>query len=322
MKSSYLILAAIAMSNSVAADSEEGRFSDQGWGGELSFLAGYGSSKSNLSTESDEKISDLNSAGKSESSFMAAPFGQVRYNFDQQQVFFGMSRDDIVEGVFALELGYAFALGSDSSLSFSYLPTVAKGEVWADPYLLNTAREKTDVSGNAYRVQYENIAGLGIDSDIAYYDKDVENELSGNKNAALNRDGSGYLVSVSTGVPLSESVFVMPSIEYHRFDADGKAMAFDKYTLSMTAMAMINDTSSLSLNGAYGRSDYDAENSLFSQTRKDFVYDLNLAYEYIGFLGWENVGFNILAGYRNVDSNINFYDQNDYLVGTGVSYLF
>lgn len=325
MKRTYLLLAAMVASSSAIADTDEGRFDQQGFGGEISLLTGYGSSKDNLSTETSIKTGTLNSEAKSDSTFMVAPFGQLRYTFDDQQVFVGMSRDDIVEGVFALELGYAFAIGTESSLSFSYLPTIMKGEVWEDPYLVNTERKTTDVSGNAYRIQFENIGGIGIDGDLAYYDREIDNEKSGSALTAnshvLKRDGNGYMFSLAGGLPISENIFVMPSISYHKFSADGKAMAYDEYSLGLTGMYQYGQHR-MALNGEYSKADYDAENPLFGKTREDSGYGVNLTYEYSDFLGWQDVGFNVLAGYDVKDSNITFYDKSDYMIGMGVSYLF
>ena len=319
MKKTYLLLVAVVASNSAIAGMDEGRFDRQGFGGEISLLTGYGSSKDNLSTETTTKTGTLNSEAKSDSKFMVAPFGQLRYTFDDQQVFIGMSRDDIVEGVFAMEVGYAFALGKESSLAFSYLPTIMKGDAWEDPYLVNSARKKTDVSGNAYRIQLENIAGIGIDGDFAYYDKEIDNERSGSTlptdNHLLKRDGNGYVLSLSAGLP------IMPNLSYNKFSADGKAMAYDEYSFGLTGMYRFGQHK-LALNGEYSKSDYDAENPLFNETREDSGYGINLTYEYSDFLGWKDVGFNVLAGYGETDSNITFYDKSDYMIGMGISYLF
>ncbi|WP_375753764.1 DUF2860 domain-containing protein [Vibrio sp. HN007] len=321
MNKRHVLFTAMVVSGAVSAQGGEGRFDQQGLGGELTLFTGFSSSESNLSTDSRKTIDSLNKSADSETEFMAAPFGQFRYTFGKQQVFAGMSRSDIVEGVMALEFGYAFELADESALSFSYLPTVVNGEVWEDPYLLNSAREKTDVSGNAYRIQYENIGGIGIDTSFAYYDRDVDKELSGGSNDLLKRDGDGYLIEVSTGVPLSQSVFLMPSLSYHKFNADGKAMAFDKYEFGATAMYML-DRHALSLNAGYFKSSYDAENPLFTKTREDNGYQLNFAYEYSDFFGWQDFGFNVLAGYEVQDSNITFYDEKGWMIGMGISYLF
>lgn len=321
MNKRHVLFATVLVSGAVVAQGGEGRFDQQGLSGELTLFTGYSSSESNLSTDSKQTIGNLNSSAESETEFLAAPFGQFRYTFGKQQVFAGMSRSDIVEGVMALEFGYGFELADHSALSFSYLPTIVNGEVWEDPYLLNSARQKTDVSGNAYRIQYENIAGIGIDADIAYYDRDVDKELSGGSNNLLKRDGDGYVVGLSTGVPISQSIFVMPSLGYHKFNADGKAMAYDKYEFGLTAMYMM-DRHALSLNGGYFKSSYDAENPLFNKTREDNGYQLNLAYEYRDFFGWQDFGFNVLAGYEVQDSNITFYDEKGWMIGMGISYLF
>lgn len=326
MKKKLVLLISVTLSGAAYANFGEGPFEEQGFSGQISLLAGFGGSESNFNTDNATKTeSDLNTSGKSESDFMMAPLGQLNYTFGNQKVFMGTSRSDIVEGVFAFEFGYAFAVGQESALSFSFLPTIVEGETWQDPYLLNTARKKTDVSGNAYRVQYENILNTGVDADFAYFDKDIEDELSGSTLSSskelLKRSGTGYYFSMSTGIPISQSTFIMPSIEYQQFDADGKAMSYDKYGLGLTLMHMIGHHR-ISLNGDYSKADYDAENPMFNKTQEDSSYGVNLAYEYSNFMGWNNVGFNVLAGYGTTDSNIDFYDEKDYMLGLGVSYLF
>ena len=151
-------------------------FDHQGFSGELSLLAGYGKSTSNLSTDNDDTIDSLNSSTNDKSEGFFAPIGELRYTFDNQQLFIGMSRDDIVQGNAALALGYAIQLPDQSSISLSYLPAIIEGEAWEDPYQINTKREKTDVKGNAYRLQFNNINNANIDAEFAYYDRDIDKE--------------------------------------------------------------------------------------------------------------------------------------------------
>ncbi|KLN64832.1 DUF2860 domain-containing protein [Vibrio sp. VPAP30] len=296
-----------------------------GFEGELSYMVGYGKSTSNLSTENSTKTGELNSAGTSHSGTQQGPFGQLRYNFGEQQVFVGMSRDDIVQGVFAMELGYSRLLTDDHAISFSYLPTIANGKVWQDPYLVNKARKETDISGNAYRITIENVQDAGLKVDLAYYDQKLEREFSGSSYAVdqtlLRRGGKGYNIEVSNGIPLSHDILLQPSLGYRQFEADGKAMAYGRYSAALTAM-YIDGNHLFSLHGGLFKADYKAVNPVFKKKREDKGYEATLAYEYQGFMGWDNLGFNALASYSRSDSNITFYDENDYMVGVGVSYFF
>jgi len=323
MKHLYLLPLGIALSGTAFAE-----LGEPGLGGEVSLLAGFSGGKSNFNMDKETKTGELNSAGESDSGAMFAPLGQLRYTFgdtNNHQLYFGTARGDIIEGVFAIELGYAMEFGNESVLSFAYLPTIANGEVWEDPYLTNTARKKTDISGNTYRIQYENILDTGLSGDFAFYDQDIDNEKSGSQLTSnqelLNRDANGCYAGISMGFPISATSFLEPSISYQDHSADGKAMSFKRYGISLTYMHMVGNHA-FSVNGDYSNTQYDAKNPVFNDTQKDNSYGVNLSYEYSEFMGWDNWGFNALLGYSNTASNINFYDTNDYFTGVGLSYKF
>lgn len=318
----YRMLLPLGLLLSTNAFAELGR---GGLEGEVSLLVGYGSETG----DSDKtRKGSLNSKGETESSAVFAPLGQLRYTFGQendQQVFLGTSRGDIIEGIFALEVGYMVEYGDESSVAFSYLPTIANGEVWEDPFIANSPRKKTDISGDTFRIQLDGFLNLPLTGDFAYYQQDIKNEKSGEFLAVptkeLNRDAKGYYASFGMGVPLSSSTFIEPSFSYHRHLADGKAVSFSRYSGSLTYLKRFGDHG-LSLNGDYSVTSYDASNPVFGKTREDNGYSLNLGYEYQGIPGWEDWGFNALAGYSNNDSNISFYDTSGYFVGVGLSYHF
>lgn len=301
------------------------KLGETGLGGEVGLFVGYGSETDN---SQETKKGPLNSAGETKSSANFAPLGQLRYTFgseNDQQVFLGTSRGDIIEGVFALEIGYSMEYGDESVISFSYLPTIASGEVWEDPFIANSPRKKTDISGDTFRVQFEEFMSLPLNADFAVYKQDVKNEKSGSHlnltGNELGRDAKGYYASISTGLPIDDDSFLEPSFSYQRHDADGKAVSFSSYSGSLTYLRMI-DRHSFSLNGDYTYRTYDAKNPVFNKTREDNGYSLNLGYEYKGMFGWEDWGFNALAGYSNNNSNISFYDTKGYFFGVGASYHF
>ncbi|SON48938.1 DUF2860 domain-containing protein [Vibrio tapetis] len=297
----------------------------EGLGGEISLLAGFSNETSN---SDDTKTGNLNSGGETKSSAMFVPIGQLRYTFGQdndKQVFLGSSRGDIIEGLFALELGYSFEYGNDSIMSLSYLPTIAAGDVWEDPFISNTKRKKTKISGDTFRVQVDNFLDIGLSGDFAFYKQKIENEQSGKHLSAnpsvLQRDAKGYYASFSMGLPISDTSFLEPSFSYQRHLADGNAVSFSKYSASLTYLMMVDDHA-FSLNGDYSYSSYDAKNPVFNTIRVDHGYSLNLGYEYQDFMGWDDWGLNALAGYSNSNSNIAFYETKGYFLGVGMSYHF
>ncbi|WP_135381801.1 DUF2860 family protein [Vibrio tasmaniensis] len=304
-------------------------FEEKGFSGEFSLLAGGGGETSNFNT--DNKTSKgLNSKGQSSSEFMVAPLGQLRYTFgraNDYQVFVGTAREDVAVGQIALEVGYAYSLGEESSLSLSVLPSIVNGETWKDPYLVGKERQTTDVSGTAYRFQYQGINGTPWSADFAYFDSKVEQEKSGigqlnsQQTKALQRTGSGIYAKTSYGMRLSDYSIFEPALIYQSFNADGDAMSYKKIGTDLSYMTRAGHHQyAATIN--FSLTDYDAANPLFSETQQDTQYGLFAAYEYDQFLDMENWAFNALAGYDVKDSNITFYDESEYMFGMGVTYNF
>lgn len=298
---------------------------EPGFSGEISLLAGVSHQKSN--TTAKTKNGKLNSDGETESSFAFQPLGQLLYTFgddNNHQFYLGTAREDVIEGVIAIELGYSYGF-DDSTISFGYLPSIANGEVWEDPYLTNSEKKNTSIKGNTYRVQYDNILGTGFSADAAIYNQDVKNEKSGstlaNNRHRLQRDAKGYRLNLSSGFEVSDVSFVEPSFSFQRHSADGKAVSFNRYGLSLTYVHLVGNHA-FSINGDYSLTQYDAQNPLFNKTQKDNSYGVNLGYEYSEFMGWEDWGLTALAGYSNTSSNITFYDATDYMAGIGLTYHF
>lgn len=324
MKRIYILTAGLLLSGAVNAE-----LGDAGFSGEVSLLTGFSGSKDNLSTENKTKSGTLNSEAESDSKFVIAPLGQLRYTFgdqNDQQLFVGTARSDIIEGVMALEIGYAFEFDSQSVISVSTLPTVISGEVFEDPYLVDTKRKTTDLTGNTYRIQYDNIIGSGLNAELAYYTLDVDKEnsagtLSASAQNAMERDGSGLYTSINMRLPIARTAFIKPSISYHNFDADGNAVSFDQYGLSMTYIRLV-DNHTFALRGEYSSKKFDASNPVFNKTQKDDNFGVNFSYEYTDIPGWENWGVNALLGYNKTSSNITFYDKRDYIAGIGATYIF
>lgn len=107
-----------------------------GFSGEISLNAGFVSSESHFNTDNSSTINSLDQSAESDSSFIAAPLGNIAYTFGSklnQQVYVGTTRADIAVGTLAFQLGYQYQLPSGTILDVSYLPTVLKGENVAQP---------------------------------------------------------------------------------------------------------------------------------------------------------------------------------------------
>ncbi|WP_375748444.1 DUF2860 family protein [Vibrio sp. HN007] len=304
-------------------------FGNPGFSGELTLMGGYTSSESNFNTDNKTKTGDLDTGGESDSSSAFLPLGQLRYTFGPgavHQVFAGTSRADVVQGLVALELGYKVALIPDSYIAVSWLPSVMDKETWADPFITGQARKETDESGNAFRIQYDNILATGASVDFAIYEKDIEEELSGTDGFAsssnlLDRNGDGVYGKLSWKMRPDRATIIQPSIKMNKYDAEGDAMSNTRYGAAITMIRFFR-RQSLALTADYASTDFDKENPVFNKTQENSELGFTLAYEYGDLLGIHTLAFTALVAYSDVDSNIDFYDESNLFTGAGISYKF
>ncbi|RBP30637.1 uncharacterized protein DUF2860 [Marinobacter pelagius] len=295
---------------------------EQGISGEVSLNAVVTSSASNFNTDGNATITSLENKAQNESESLIAPLGNIAYTFGKelgQQIYFGTKREDIAVGTLAVQLGYKHQLGSGTVVDVSFLPTVISGETWQNPYQLNTARQETDVTGNAYRLKLDSISGSSFSLDLAYATTDVEEDL--NAGTDLARDAESYYAKGSYRFTVSPTSFVTPSAIFIQHDADGSADSFDSYGAEVSWVNLLG-RQSLVLTAGFASRDYDSASTLFNKKRSDDEFSLFAAYEYAEFMGWEDWSFISFAGYGDTQSNLTFYDESSYLLAVGMNYRY
>ncbi|MGR5196083.1 DUF2860 domain-containing protein [Vibrio rotiferianus] len=293
-----------------------------GFSGEISLNAGFVSSKSHFNTDNSSTINSLNESAESDSSFIAAPLGNIAYTFGSQlsqQVYIGTTRADVAVGTLAFQLGYQYQLPSGTILDISYLPTVLEGETWRDPYKTGSARQTTDEGGNAYRFQIKRFLDDNFNLDLAYADKDVEKDEVTDR--TLARDAKVYYLKGDYRIPLSRTSMLQPAFTYIHHDADGDAESYHSYGVDLSWFQFIN-RHRIALTAGYATKDFESASMTFGKTRNDDTLSFFAAYEYENVLNWQNWSLISLAGYSNTSSNITFYDEKEYLVSIGLNYSF
>ncbi|MDB1123797.1 DUF2860 family protein [Vibrio algarum] len=301
----------------------------KGFSGELSIMTGFTSSESNFNTDNPIKTDSLTSDVDAEQDWLVIPLGQLRYNFGSnanQELFLGTSRADIIQGVAALEVGYKYWLRDRSFLAVSVLPTIMKSETWADPFLVNESRQTTDESGNAYRFQYENIVGTGLNADIGYYTKDIDNELSGSGYSEsvanqLQREGYGLYSKLSWTIYAGPGTFIQPGVRRNAYSAEGDAQSSTLWGYSLTLIRRSNQHF-LALTADYTQTDFDTVHSIFGETRDDTQLGATAVYQYNNLMGYQNLAANVLITYSDLDSNLVFYDKKTLFSAVGLTLKF
>ncbi|MEX3071794.1 DUF2860 domain-containing protein [Vibrio alginolyticus] len=293
-----------------------------GLSGELSLNAGFVTSESNFNTDSDKTIDSLSHSADSDSSVVAGPLGNIAYTFGtqlNQQVYAGTTRSDVAIGTLAFQLGYQYQLPSGTVLDVSYLPTLLEGEAWRNPYQVGVARRTTDESGNAYRLQIKGLIDKNFNLDLAFADKQIDDEEVTDR--TLARDADIYYIKGDYRILLNRTAMLQPAFTYINHDADGDAESFDSYGLDISWFKFIN-RHRLALTAGYSYKDYQSQSLTFAKTRSDDTVKLFAAYEYQNVFDWQDWSFISFAGYSQTSSNITFYDEKQYLMSVGLNYHF
>ncbi|MGL5336423.1 MAG: DUF2860 family protein [Enterovibrio sp.] len=300
--------------------------------GELAVLALHLTTNSNLNSVDDAKqISSLNSEGKQEHQTILGGLGKIAFNFGERQahqLFLGTTREEIAVGTVAFEAGYRLTLDSKTQLLFSYLPTLLKANVWSDPFVINAPRTKTKQEGQAYRFQVKNIARTPLSFDVAYASSDVDVEQSGAflglsaaQQSQLARSYDAFYARMSFQQFLGKGLGVTPSLFYTNSDAKGDALSFDEFGAKLTYFSFAG-RNRFFITGAYSEKDFKASHPIFSKTREDQRSSLFLTYEFTKLFDIPALSLISLNGLSVTHSNIEFYDEKQYVTSLGLNLRF
>ncbi|MFA0000096.1 DUF2860 family protein [Vibrio lentus] len=307
----------------------------EGFSGNMTFLTGFTANSSNLDVgqSNHQSQTDLMSSGATEANGMVAILGSMQYTFgalNHKQIFLGTSRDDIITGTLAFEVGYRQQLESGMVIDFSILPILISGEVWDDPYAVDSMREETDLTGNVVRMQLSKMMGTNFNIDMAFGESDVKKENTGLKGLDLTDEERAlmtrereyfYLKSGYQYFLIDGSGILTPSINVFSSNSEGNALSFLSVGAEINlAKRFGNHGLAFTINAA--KRDYDKENPIFNKTREDKDFGAFIAYEYANIFDAKNWSLVSLLGAKTTTSNIEYYQSSQYVVSVGVDYKF
>lgn len=313
---------------------------ESGWEFTINLNVGYVNSKSNLSTSDDNKvINDLNSKADSTDTAIAFPFGRIQYTTEDlnTQFFLGNSREQISLSQFQYEIGIAHQFADDSKLTVAYFPQLPfLNDVWQDPFLVGQKRHKIDQDTQGGRIELENIAGSPITLKYAYAQSDIDNDKSGeswSENGVglterdlkkLQRSSDYHRVAVETMFPVyldQAKIFLKPTLQYTARLADGDAVSYDDYEFQLALLIFKGRHTSITTVNI-GSTHYDQQNPIFKRKQNSDNAGIFSVYSYAQAFNWRPLTFSLIAGYNQKDSDITFYDEQGFIVTTGLAYTF
>lgn len=306
----------------------EGKW-QEGFSGSAMLLFGVSQSNSQADSGSDT-IGSLDAKGKRKTEGFIFPIASsdLAYTFSggNHQLFIGTNNADIALGRPHLEVGYGQHIEQVGTIKLSYVPGLLTSNTWQDPFLVGSKRHETDRSVEGVRLQYSEILNTGLGVELSAGKHKIDDEFSGSQysqdiQSQLDREGDLYYGELYYVTPVTKTALVRSSFSYLRNQANGDAMSSNAYTGQM-ALFQRYKQSTLTLSIKYQYAKYDEVHPLFDKTQEDDAVSALVTYTYDDIFGWKGVGVGILAGYTEHLSNIDFYQYESWILGSGIRYVF
>ena len=280
----------------------------------------------------DKVITSLTSSPRSSDDVTPMLNFDLRYTFasTRTQLFVGNSLEDFIRLDLTSQAGVRQGLSDRSSVSASLVFSSVPTEVWADPYVVNVPRRKTDTDTKGIRLNWDRILDSNFTLQYTYRDIDLDKEQSGltqlglprAQASLLDRNGDHHRAEVIYRWQVAPRHTLLPAYRYEKFDLDGDAMANDQHTLQIT-YAYRGDRFSVALNAEYVNAEYDAVNPIYGKTRDQDGYGGALQLFWHGPFGAPKdlSLLGTVAAYES-DANIAFYDASVFASGVSLFYRF
>lgn len=282
---------------------------------------------------SDEKTNSLTDSPSSESSGIALVPFSLQYTFasSRTQLFLGTELTDLIRFDLSQQAGIKQGIGKAGVLQGGFLFSGIPAKVWKDPYVVDQDRDDTKRKNNGVRLVWDRIFGSQLQLQYTYRDIDISSERSGEflgltkaERDLLDRNGDRHVGEILYRFAFAKKHRLVPAFIFSKEDLDGDAMASDIYDFQLT-YGYFGDPFALTVNGFVGWADYDKKNPIYSKKQDDDRYGLQASVFYKNPWDWKLFGskpmnFYISAAYVDIDSNIDFYDQ-EAIFGTAGIFL-
>jgi hypothetical protein len=306
---------------------------EPGFSGFFTLGASAASAASNrVSIDSDnDRIDSIDDAPPGASTVMPAIRLSLTYTFGNRstELFLGDSIEDFVRFDFATLLGVRHKVEGAGIFEIVAVQTPFATDVWADPYAVGVSRDETGRSADGIRLQWGRIFGSGFDVRVSSRNNRIDNENSGDQLRAANLIGSDEQRMLNRNGDINRASLVYNwyrgrgeafslSASYYDYDLDGRAMAFDGYSLQFSDVSLLGPRLRLATNVLLGRNRNAGVNPLYGVRNDSKLAALTLTLfvsEPFGASGW--VGSATLA-YAHDDNSIDFYDTTASYVNFGL----
>ena len=219
-----------------------------------------------------------------------------------------------------LTFGVQKLFPNDNLLDLSLF--VGEDYVWEDPYLIGIKRELTDETSYGLVMDSDGLFGTSIHLNYMLKQTWVVDDVSGDNDPKLRRDGRTDRLKVGYNFYIDENFesLITPSFIYIRDDREGGANAFNGYGLQISS-SIEGDRNAFMVVGSMETDHYDEVHPVFSKHRNDM--DFTFEYFYTRKHLWvKNLYLRLGCSFNHIDSSIGFFSETNINYGFSIGYSF
>ncbi len=264
----------------------------------------------------DKRIDDLE---KSESNVsLGIPILLFEINYEVKEdllIFFGTPfYDDGREG---LSFGAEYLLDNGGLLNVSLFADSTG--VWKDPYVLNENREFTFDSEAGVNISFSDIMGSNFFLIFSAITNTITDDISGNKDSRLNREGIIKTFKPGYAFNLGNSS-ISSSLTFERNTSKGSAYSYNRAGAEFSIEYDYNQNSIMA-SVASDATRYSNINPIFKKKVKHYSYNGSIIYTWKNL--WDTNWYFRLGGQVHyLNSNTDFFEHTIYQTGMSIGYSF
>ena len=282
-----------------------------GFSGKLQAGGLFLQTDSQLSTHgSNRHTGDLDGAANPHQLISGLAALSLRYQFESGTAIYAGNPLEAGEGL-SLAAGVSQPLGGTGTLdlSISWLPIE---DVWENPYLVNSARDETGVDAYGFKAELQGIGGSPWEVGYKIDRFDVEDDVIGDLEPDLERDGWTHDLGVKYTIELSPGISIKPELAYIYAHKEGASNSYHGAKAgALLVRARPPWVLAGVLQGAHHR--YLETHPLFDKTREETVATVFGQVMRLNLFGYERLFASLMGGYVWSDSNIDFFDSRTFL---------
>jgi hypothetical protein len=193
--------------------------------------------------------------------------------------------------------------------------------VWENPFLTGVDRNETDAESFGYGLDCDNVLNTGIGIYFKQMEIDVDQDLIGDIEADLRRDGADTTLGMSYPWNLGAGGVLSGSISYILIDRDGEANSGHGYAAELNntlGWGRFSFATGLELIAR----EFDAIHPVFNEKIEEAAFTVSETVSYTEPFGLKNSYLFGVAAYSETVADIAFFEGNAFILGAGVGYRF